>query len=217
MARTDISSRTDGPDIENFEAQAAQTVGEMKALFREFENRLGEVVSAHRLATSESRNEAAKARAALEELTRQANALVDGQRRALDEVRQGWRLYVAENSREAGEEIARAFGAQIANGLKQQLQGMCGAVERATVRFGWATALKWTAGIAIGIVLTIALGVWALLPGVDGIPWPYLRAAASRLQPCEFDHMMHVCVAVDDKSGIRKSAGGEPLVVVRGM
>jgi len=207
----------DGPDIEHFEAQAAQTVGEMKALFREFENRLGEVVSGQRLASSESRNEAAKARAALEELTRQANALVDGQRRALDEVRQGWRLHVAENSRAAGEEIARAFGAQIADGLKQQLQGMCSAVERATKRFRWTTTLTWTAGIGVAIVLTIGLGVWAVLPGVDGLPWPYLRVAATRLQPCEVDHVIHVCAAVDDKPRMPKGSSGEPLVVVRGM
>jgi len=207
----------DGPDIEHFEAQAAQTVGEMKALFREFENRLGEVVSGQRLASSESRNEAAKARAALEELTRQANALVDGQRRALDEVRQGWRLHVAENSRAAGEEIARAFGAQIADGLKQQLQGMCSAVERATKRFRWTTTLTWTAGIGVAIVLTIGLGVWAVLPGAGGLPWPYLRVAAMRLQPCEVDRVIHVCAAVDDKQRMARSADGEPLVVIRGM
>jgi len=217
MAKTEISSRTDGPDIEQFEAQAAQTVGEMKALFREFESRLGEVVSAQRLASSESRNEAAKARAALEELTRQAGALVDAQRTTLGELRQGWRLHVAENSRAAGEEIARAFGAQIANGLKQELLEMCSAVERTTKRFRWITSLTWTAGIGVGIVLTIALGVWEVLPGVDGIPWPYLRAAATRLQPCEVDHVIHVCAAVDDNQRVSKSPSGEPLVVMRGM
>src|SRR2546429_9889573 len=97
------------PDIERFEAQAAETVGAMKALFREFEARLGEVVSAQRLASSEARNEAAKARGALEDLVRQANAIADAQRQAFTEVREGWRLHVAENSRAAGEEIARAF------------------------------------------------------------------------------------------------------------
>ncbi|HEY6398860.1 MAG TPA: hypothetical protein VIX82_15540 [Solirubrobacteraceae bacterium] len=68
------------PDIEHFEAQAAETIGAMRALFREFENRLGEVASAQRLANSEARTEATKARAALENLVREATAIVDGQR-----------------------------------------------------------------------------------------------------------------------------------------
>lgn len=217
MARAQISDRINVPDIERFEAQAAQTVGEMKALFGEFEARLGEVVSAQRLASSEARNEAAKARAALEELARQAKAMVDAQGRTLEEVRQGWRFHVAENSRAAGEEIARAFGVRIATGLCQKLEGMSTAVERATRRLEWTTVGKWTAGIATGVVMTIALGVWAMLPHAEGLSWSYVRAGATRLQPCEAKQEVHVCVVIDREAGMVKGVNGEALAVVRGM
>ena len=205
------------PDIEHFEAQAAETVGAMKALFREFEARLGEVVSAQRLASSESRDEASKARAALEELVRQAKAIVEAQRQALTEVRQGWRLHVAENTRAAGEEIARAFGAQIASGLREKLETMTIAVEGVTRRFAWTTALKWIAGIAVAIPMTVALGLWAFLPRVEGLPWQYVRAGASKLRACEVGQEMHVCIVTVDKAQVLTSARGEPVVVVRGM
>jgi hypothetical protein len=203
-------------DIEGFEARAAETIGEMKALFAEFKDRLGEVVSAQRLANSEARNEAAKSRAAFEELVQQAKAIVGRQDQALKALREGWRMHVAENSRVAGEEIARAFGTQIASALTHQLDGMSTRVERVTLRFGWMSWLKWTAGIAFGIVLTIGLGVAALLPRAAGLPWHDIQAAAARLQVCEIDHETHVCIATDNKARVMKYANGEPVVVVRG-
>lgn len=118
-------------DIEGFEARAAETVGEMKALFREFQDRLGEVMGAQRLASTEARNEAATARGVLENLARAAQTIVDLQRQAVKELCEGWQLHVREDSRVAGEEIARAFGAQITTGLQQQLEGLSATVQAA--------------------------------------------------------------------------------------
>jgi hypothetical protein len=216
MDRTEITNRTNVPDIEQFEAEAAETIGEMKALFNEFQKRLGEVVNEERISASEARNEAVRARVALGELVRQAKATADAQHRALEEVRNGWRLHVATDSKAAGEEIARAFGVQIASGLQQTLEGLSITVERATQRFGWVTALKWTGGIAIGIVLTVLLGLWAFLPPVEGLPWHYVRAAATELRLCHVGQVAHVCVATDDKPRMVNGPDGE-AVVVRGM
>ena len=204
-------------DIEHFEAQAAETIGAMKALFREFENRLGEVTSAQRLANSEARNEAAKSRAAFEELVRQSKVITASQEQAITELREGWRMHVAENSRAAGEEIARAFGAQIAGSLRQQLEALGAKVQRATGRFAWVSVLKWTPGIGLAIVLMTALGIFTLLPRVPGLPWHDLQVAAERLQPCEVDRKVHICIAIDSRAHWGQNAHGETIVVVQGM
>ncbi|HEY6398861.1 MAG TPA: hypothetical protein VIX82_15545 [Solirubrobacteraceae bacterium] len=126
-------------------------------------------------------------------------------------------MHVAENTKAAGEEIARAFGVQIAAGLRQQLEAMSGRVERVTRRFGWLSMLKWTLGIALGIVLTIGFGVAALLPRAAGLPWHDIQAAAMQLQLCKVGQDLHVCIATDEKPRTLKNATGEPVVVVRGM
>ena len=203
--------------VEHFEAQMAETVGEMKALFNEFRQQLGVMVNQARIANSEAREEGVKAREALGELVRQARATSENQRQALTELRDRWQLQVAENSRAAGQEIARAFGAQIASGLQQKLEVMSTAVECATRRFGWMTALKWTGGIAISIVLTIFLGLWLFLPRVEGLPWHYVRAAATELRLCQIGQEAHVCIATDDKPRVLKDTDGEAVVVVRGL
>jgi len=204
-------------DIERFEAQAAETVGAMKALFREFENRLGEIASAQRLVNSEARNEAAKSRAAFEELVRLAKVMTAGQAQAITELRQGWRMHVAEQSRAAGEELARAFGVQIAASLRQQLETLTAKLQRVTGQFAWVSVLKWTPGIALAIVLMTVLGIFTFLPRVPGLSWPEVHAAAERLRPCEVDRKMHVCIAIDPRARWAKDANGEVIALVQGM
>jgi hypothetical protein len=216
MSRTETADRTNVADVERFEAQMAEIVGEMKALFSEFRQQLGTMVNQARIASSEAREEGVKARASLGELVRVATVIVAGQREAVHVLRKDWQLHVAENSRAAGAEIARAFGAQIASGLQQKLECMSIAVERATQRFGWMTALKWTGGIAVGIVLTVLLGLWAFLPRVEGLPWHFVRAGAAQLRLCQVGQEAHVCVATDDKPRLVSGPDGK-AVVVRGM
>jgi hypothetical protein len=116
-----------------------------------------------------------------------------------------------------GEAIAQASGAQIATGLREQLDGFSNAVQRITQRLRWLSMLKWIAGIAIGIALTIGLGVWAMLPRVDGVPWSYVWAGAARLRSCDVGKEVHVCIAIDDKPRLVKDVDGQLVVVVRGM
>ena len=201
-------------DIARFENEAAETVGAMKELFKEFERRLGEVVSAQRLASSEVRSEGAKAQALLGELSRAARATANDQRYALTELRDSWRLHVAENSKAAGREQARAFGEEITTGLAQRVADMATVVERATARLGWLSALKWSAGIAAGIALTIAIGVWSLVPSANGLSTLQVRAAMAQLVPCQIGMQIHVCVTVDETQRVGKVSKGVGVVLV---
>jgi len=204
-------------DAERFEAQAVATLAAMKELFDEFQKRLGEVVAAQRLASSEARSEGAKARAALEEISRQARAIAEAQRQAIAELRGEWRLHVAENSKAAGAEMAVSFGEEIAAGLERKLVTMTQEVERATGRFEWVTALKWSGGVAVGIVLTIGLGVWALLPNVPGVSPLRVRVAMSQIGPCQIGEEQHVCMLLENPPRFTKGPDGKTVIVVRGL
>jgi hypothetical protein len=203
-------------DIARFEAQAAETVGAMKELFQEFERRLGEVVAAQRLASSEARSEAATARAALQDLARQGRAIAEAQRDALAELRSGWQHHVAENSKAAGAEMARTFGHQMAEGLRQQLDRLGADVDRVARRFEWVTALKWGAGIGVGIVLTIALGVSSLMPSAHGLSDSQVRAVMTAIAPCSVQKEAHLCVAIEPEKVIR-GQDGITLAVIKAL
>lgn len=205
-----------GADIERFESQAAEVLGAMKALFQEFERHLGEVVSAQRLASSEARTEATKARAALEDIARQARATAEAQRQAVAELRSGWQLHVAENSKAAGEEMAKRFGEQLTAGLTGKLATTAAAVETLLKRFEWRTDLRWVAGIALGIIVTILIGVSALTPGIRGLSSDQATTAMAAIAPCIVQERAHVCVAVEaDK--VVKGPSGVTLAAIKGM
>ena len=203
--------------IARFEAQAAETVGAMKELFEEFEKRLGEVVSVQRLASSEARSEGAKVRGTLEQIAREANAMLHAQRAALTEIKHTWPMHLIEDARTEGREIALSYGEEIAAGLHDKLEAMGQSVERATARLAWLTTLKWCAGIAAGIALTIAIGVWAWVPSVEGLTTLQVRAAMARLAPCRIGEAAHVCVAVAGVQRPGKDLPGAALAVVSGM
>jgi hypothetical protein len=73
-------------------------------------------------------------------------------------------LHVTENVRQSGEKLARVFGALLATGLQQRLDGLSEVVEGAGRRLTWWSALKSGGGSAVGIALTITVSVRALLP-----------------------------------------------------
>jgi len=215
-----------GEQIERFESELAEALGAMKDLFREFEARLGEVVSAQRLASSEARNEATKARAALEELVRAAKTLVEAQRQALTELRQGWQLHVAENSKAAGREMARAFGEEMAGGLQQSLAQLAGRAEIATRRLTWQTHALWAMGVGVGIALLVMFGIHTFTPTVDELSIPGLSAmqtheVLSRITLCwpqpKNLRDAHVCVVTDNPPQLTRGPHSEAAVVVRGM
>lgn len=102
--------------------QAAEIVGALKDLFREFESRLGEIVSAQRIASSEARAEGAKVAKDLHELSSAARTLIDEQRALVSRLEREWQLRIDGNAQHAGEAQAQAFGAGIARGLQGQLE-----------------------------------------------------------------------------------------------
>src|SRR5579871_867395 len=203
--------------VARFDAQAAETVGAMKELFQEFERALGEVVAAQRVASSQAQEAGVKARLALEAIARQGQSLAEAQGAALAELRRSWQWHVAENSRAAGAEMARAFGEEISVGLRQRLEKLGDALERVTQRFERTSTVKWAAAIGAGIAMTILLGVSMLSPSVPGLSDERVRAASLQLVPCPVTSQVHVCIRVDSTLAPPNTADGEVLAVVRGM
>jgi hypothetical protein len=202
--------------LTRLEAEATEVLRTLKELFGEFERRLGEAVSAQRLASSEARTEAADARALLRKLVQRAEETANDQRAALNMLRENWWLNIEENAKASGAQMAFAFGEEIAAGLEKRLQVLSVEVERATRRFGWMTALKWGAGVAAGIVLTILIGVRVFTPGVDGLTRQQVRTVMARIGPCTIGKESHVCVAVDPEESLRYK-DDQTWMAIRGM
>ena len=200
-----------------FETEAAEILGALKHLFREFERQLGEAVSAQRLASSEARNEAADVRALLRKLAKRAEETADGQRQALEMLRENWWFNIEENAKASGAEMALTFGEKIAEGLEKRLKVLGGRVDHVVKQFHWVTVAKWGTGIGIGIALTIWIAVSALTPHVSGLTDLEMRSALAELIPCQVDQERHVCIRLDDKPRFAKSPGGPPIAVVRGL
>ena len=216
----------DPQDLARFETDAAEIVGAMKELFAEFEKRLGEVVSAQRVAESETRAEGAHVTQQLRELGRFAKNLVGEQRNLLTRIDREWQMHIDSNAQRAGEAQAKAFGESIARGLHEQLAELATQVEASTRRLTWKTSLRWALGIAIAIPLAINLGVQAIAPSVEklsvaGLTPEQTRDALSKLVPCRVEKTnwrdWHVCVGVDNPPRLTKGSSSEALVVVRGM
>ncbi len=203
--------------IERLEAEATEVLGAMKELFREFEKRLGETVSAQRLASSEAAASAADARAVLRKLLERVEETADEQRQALEMLRENWWFNIEQNAKASGAGMAQEFGEKIAEGLEKRLKVLGGRVDRVVKQFHWVTALKWGAGIAAGIVIIVALGVNALTPQAHGLSGKELQAAVAELVPCQVEKERHVCVRLDDKPRLSKLEGGTPIAVVRGL
>src|SRR6185437_14448068 len=115
--------------LTRLESEAAETVGAMKELFKEFEKRIGEVISVQRLSSSEARTEGAQVVQHLKELARCSNAFVEQQRGALGRIEKEWQLRIDGNAQRAGEAQAKAFGESIAQGLQARLEDLAAHVE----------------------------------------------------------------------------------------
>ncbi len=215
----------DSQDLARFETDVAEIVGAMKDLFTEFEKRLGEVVSAQRVTTSEARAEGARITHQLQELGSSAKSLVAEQRNLLTRIEREWQMHIDSNAERAGEAQAKAFGESIAQGLHEQLARLATQVEVSTRHLTWKSSLRWALGIALAIPLAINLGVQAIAPSVEklsvaGLTPEQTRDALSKLVPCHPEknwHDWHICIAVDAPPSLMKGANGEALVVVRGM
>jgi hypothetical protein len=226
-------------ELTRFETEAAEIVGAMKELFREFEKRIGEVVSVQRVSASEARTEGAQATQHLQELARLSKSLVDQQRNLLTRIEQDWQLHIDANARRAGEAQAKAFGDSIARGLQERLSNLAVQVEASTRQFTWKSSLRWAAGIAVAIPLTVGICVSAFLPHVEkpntvrpllskpdfGRPGPVnltaeqTKEAISKLSLCQATKTLdwHPCIDVDSPPRMGFGAIDKPRVVIRGM
>jgi len=214
--------------------QAAEILGAMKDLFKEFENRLGEVVSTQRIASSEARAEGAKVSKDLHELALSARILVNEQRDLVKRLEQEWQLRIDQNAQRAGEAQAKAFGENIVRGLQGQLAALAADVKSSTRRYTWRSSLQWVLGIAVAIPLTVGLCVSAFLPATEkplidkrnvglpsaiGLTAAQTRAAISKLSVCQVSKTndWHTCIEVDSPPRMGLGAVDRPRVVVRGM
>jgi len=230
----------DQQDVARFETEAAEIIGAMKELFKEFEHRIGEVVSVQRVSASEARSEGAQAARQLQDLTRLSRSLVDEQRNLLARIEREWQLRIDSNAQRAGEAQAKAFGENIAQGLQDRLAGLAAQVEVATRRYTWKSAWPWALGIAFAIPLTAAVCLNASSrsggqpsPEAAALSKPKLgssafainlseaqaREALSKLSLCQVPKTLdwHACIEVDSPPRIGFGGINGPRVAVRGM
>jgi hypothetical protein len=227
-------------DLTRLETEAAEIVGAMKELFKEFESRIGEVVSVQRVSASEARNEGAQAARQLQELTRLSKTLVDQQRNLLAQIEKDWQLRIDSNAQRAGESQAKAFGESIARGLQARLTELASQVEVATRRYTWKSSWPWALGIALAIPLTVAVSLSASSPRSNqpnpetpAISKPYFgrpaiavnlteaqaREALSKLSLCQVAKTLdwHACIEVDSPPRMGLGGTDRPRIAIRGM
>lgn len=226
-------------ELERLESEAAEIVGALKELFKEFEKRIGELVSVQRVSASEARTEGAQTTRHLQELASHSKSLVDQHRSLLARLEQDWQLRIDSSAQRAGEAQAKAFGESIARGLQGKLADLAAQVEASTRRFTWRSSLQWALGIAIAIPLTVAICLNVaprtekpavervatlskpdfVKPGAIGVTAAQTREVLSKLSICEVAKTTdwHACIEVDNPPRMGLGATDKPRVVIRGM
>ena len=228
-------------EVARLETEAAEIIGAMKDLFREFERHLGEIVSAQRMASSEACAQGTQVSKDLHEMNRSARSLLNEQRDLVARLEREWQLRIDTNAQRAGEAQAQAFGENIARGLQQRLEGLAAEVNATTRRFTWKASLPWALGIAIAIPLTVGICVSAFLPqvaekppvvesspgrklsvgvpGAIGLTSAQTREAVSKMSLCQVPKTndWHACIEVDSPPRMGLGSVDKPRIVVRGM
>ena len=220
-------------DLDRLETDAAEVIGTLKDLFKEFEKRVGEIVSVQRIASSEARAEGAQVAKDLHELRNAARTMITEQRAVLASLEKEWQLRIDQNAKRAGEAQAQAFGEKITNGLQGKVDELSNKVEWATRSLTWKSSFRWAAGIAIGIALTIGICVIALVPPRDdsgvthvlalpaliGLTPAQTQEAISKLSLCQAPKTndWHVCIEVENPPRLGFGEPDKPRVVVSGM
>jgi hypothetical protein len=222
-------------DLVRLETEAAEVVGAMKDLFREFERHLGEIVSSQRMASTEARAEGATVIKDIHELRTSAGTIVREQRDLVARIEKEWQLRIDQTAQRAGEAQAKAFGESIARGLQAQITTLEAEVRRATAAtqgFAWKTSLRWVLGIALAIPLTVGICVSALSPH-DSLPGGQTTAvipnmaltsaqtqeAVAKLSLCQVPRTdgWHVCIEAENPPRVGFGEDDKARVVVRGM
>jgi hypothetical protein len=225
-------------DLVRLESEAAEVVGAMRDLFREFERHLGEIVSAQRMASTEARAEGAQVTKDLHELRTSAKVLVSDHRELVARIEREWQLRIDQTAQRAGEAQAKAFGENITRGLQAQIAALGSEVKRATQAtqvLAWKTSLRWVLGIALAIPLTVGIGVSALSPhdssageqGTAGkavipnmaLTSAQMQEAIDKLSLCQAPKIngWHVCIEADNPPRVGFGEDEKPRVFVQGM
>jgi hypothetical protein len=222
-------------DLARLETEAAEVVGAMRDLFREFERHLGEIVSVQRMASTEARAEGATVIKDIHELRTSAGIIVREQRDLVARIEKEWQLRIDQNAQRAGEAQAKAFGASIAQGLHGQITALEAEVKRATQAtqgLAWKTSLRWILGIALAIPLTVGICVSALSPRDSSfgeqtgkvIPNMALTSAqtqeaVAKLSLCQVPRTngWHVCIEAENPPRVGFGEDDKARVVVQGM
>jgi hypothetical protein len=204
------------PELKRATDEVAEFAAAAKALLGLYETKLAKVVNDLELAKNRSSDHEGQIRKSLDDISRTGKELARQQRDLVTEIEKAWTLRIDRTAATAGAEQARVFGEGIALGLQQRLDGLASEVEEATRRFRWMSAAKWGVGIALGIPLTVAIGVWALVPKVEGVEAFEVYYAMQRLEPCKVGNEGHVCVAIDPKQKLA-GPGKEAMAVVKGL
>jgi hypothetical protein len=207
----------DQAELDRFESQAAEIVGAAKGLFDEFEARLAQALNDQKLTNAQTRDDAVQLRKVLQEVVASSKAVVDAREREGNRIVQEWKTLFQDLARKAGQEQAQAFGESLSAGLRKDISALSKATQQATGRLQWSSILSWAVGVALAIPLTIAIGVWALLPSVEGVDPLRVRVAMAFLEPCEIKGKTRVCFPVDDNPELVRRKDGRELTAVRGL
>ena len=81
-------------DLDRLESNAAEVLGTLKDLFKEFEKSVGEIVSVQRIASSEARAEGTEVAKDLHELRNAARTLLTEQRTLVTRLEREWQLRI---------------------------------------------------------------------------------------------------------------------------
>jgi hypothetical protein len=204
------------PELKRATDEVAEFAAAAKALLGLYETKLAKVVNDLELAKNRSSDHEGQIRKSLDDISRTGKELAKQQRDLVTEIEKTWMLRIDRTAAEAGASLAKVFGDSIALGLQQRLDGLASEVEETTRRFRWMPAVRWGIGIAIGIPLTIGIGVLALVPKVEGVAALEVFYAMQRLEPCKVGNDGHVCVAIDPKLKV-SGAAKDTLAIVKGL
>jgi hypothetical protein len=203
--------------IDRLETQAAEIVSAVKGMLSEMESHLAQSVNDQRVNNVQAREEAVRLQALFKDVSTQLRTLTESARKDFADIRTEWKQPLQDAAKAAGAAQAQAFGEQISAGVKRQLDEVSRDARSALDRYHWTSIAAWAIGVGLAIPLTVALGVWALLPQSDVIDPLRVRLAIVLLEPCEVAGETRVCVPVDDKPQLVRTKNGRELTPVRGL
>lgn len=204
-------------ELERLENQAAELLSVFKGMASEATSHIAQSVNDQRVNNAQAREEAVRLQAVFKDVSMQLKTLTDSARREFADIRSDWKEPLQEAARAAGAAQAQAFGESISAGVRRQLDAVTRDAQSALSRYHWTSVAAWAIGVGLAIPLTVAIGVWALLPSSLYLDPLRVRLAIESLEPCEIGGKARVCFPVDDKPQLVSRKDGRELTAVRGL